>query len=347
MSSSSREGSAGAKSPSIFSESNVPSESSSSDTSNIQVPANALFGSNIHMTPISHLLTSYNIPLEFAHSTTFTNISSDEIFTEGSKIVPIVTNVVCTANVGCDLDLDKIAKWARNAEFNKKQFLSVVMKIREPKATALIHSNGELVCLGTRSENMAIIATRKFARIIQQLGFQARFLNFKIRNMVGTCGVNFSIRIGALAQTHPQFCSYEPETFSGLKYKLVKPEVLVTIFVTGKIIITGAKSREELREAFDAIYPMLLAFGERWTALVFKSQITYTYNMWRHIWDLEWKLSGNFFFIPVLIFAFFQLVHLFFVWGQHFFLNSIRFIDFLKILHSSRHLLRLFLWCLF
>ena len=259
MSSSSREGFTRAASSS---ESNVPSESSSSITSNIQVPANALFGSNIHMTPISHLLTSYNIPLEFVHSTTFTNISSDEIFTEGSKIVPIVTNVVCTANVGCDLDLDKIAKWARNAEFNKKHFLSVVMKIREPKATALIHSNGKIVCLGTRSANMAIIATRKFARIIQQLGFKARFLNFEIHNMVGSCKVNFPIRIEALAQAHPQLSSYDPEVFSGLVYKMVSPQVNFLIFASGKISLAGTKSKEELDEAFDALYPILLGFRD-------------------------------------------------------------------------------------
>ena len=40
------------------------------------------------------------------------------------------------------LDLKKIALHARNAEYNPKRFAAVIMRIREPRTTALIFSSG-------------------------------------------------------------------------------------------------------------------------------------------------------------------------------------------------------------
>ncbi len=56
-------------------------------------------------------------------------------------------------------------------------------------------------------------------------------------------------------------CSqYEPELFPGLIYRMVAPKVVLLIFVSGKVVITGAKSREQLYEAFDKMHPVLLQF---------------------------------------------------------------------------------------
>lgn len=55
------------------------------------------------------------------------------------------------------------------------------------------------------SEESAKLAARKYARIIQKLGFEAKFLDFKIQNMVGSCDVRFPIRLEGLVLTHQQF----------------------------------------------------------------------------------------------------------------------------------------------
>ena len=55
---------------------------------------------------------------------------------------------------------------ARNAEYNPRWFAALVMRIKEPKATALIFSSGKIVCTGSKDENQSRIASWKFARII-------------------------------------------------------------------------------------------------------------------------------------------------------------------------------------
>lgn len=175
-----------------------------------------------------------------------------------SGIVPKLQNVVATINLGCKgLDLKQIALHARNAEYNPKRFAAVIMRIREPKSTALIFSSGKMVCTGSKSEDQARLAARKFARILQKLGNPVSFKEFKIQNMVGSCDVKFPIRLEGLATSHSMFCSYEPELFPGLIYRMQQPKIVLLIFVSGKVVLTGAKKRSEIYSAFENIYPVL------------------------------------------------------------------------------------------
>ena len=64
-----------------------------------------------------------------------------------SGIIPTLQNIVATVNLGCKLELKKIAMGARNAEYNPKRFAAVIMRIREPKTTALIFASGKMVRL--------------------------------------------------------------------------------------------------------------------------------------------------------------------------------------------------------
>lgn len=85
------------------------------------------------------------------------------------------------------------------------------MRIRDPKTTALIFASGKMVVTGAKSEDDSRLASRKYARIVQKLGFDAKFLDFKIQNIVGSCDVKFPIRLEGLAYSHGSFSSYEPE----------------------------------------------------------------------------------------------------------------------------------------
>ena len=177
-----------------------------------------------------------------------------------SGIVPVLQNVVATVNLNCKLDLRSIALQARNAEYNPKRFAAVIMRIRDPKTTALIFASGKMVVTGAKSENASKIASQKYAKIINKLGFNAQFTDFRIQNIVSSCDLKFCIKLEGLAYAHTNFCSYEPELFPGLIYRMVKPKIVLLIFVSGKIVLTGAKVREDIYEAFENIYPVLTQY---------------------------------------------------------------------------------------
>lgn len=176
-------------------------------------------------------------------------------------IVPVIQNVVATTNLDVQLDLKRIALRARNAEYNPKRFAAVIMRIREPKTTALIFSSGKIVVTGAKSENESTRASRKYAKIVHKLGYdKAKFKEFTVQNIVASCDVNFPVGLEGLAHAHSQFCTYEPELFPGLIYRMYKPKIVLLIFVSGKVVLTGAKERQDIYDAFDNIYHVLQTF---------------------------------------------------------------------------------------
>ena len=111
------------------------------------------------------------------------------------------------------------------------------MRLREPKTTALVFASGKMVCTGAKTEEASRTAARKYARIIQKLGNPVSFQNFAIQNIVGSVDVKFAIDLEQISNEHNQFCTYEPEIFPGLVYRMLDPKIVILIFVSGKLVL--------------------------------------------------------------------------------------------------------------
>jgi transcription initiation factor TFIID TATA-box-binding protein len=132
-----------------------------------------------------------------------------------SGIVPTLQNIVATVNLSARLDLKTIALHARNAEYNPKRFAAVIMRIREPKTTALVFASGKMVVTGAKSEDDSRLASRKYARIIQKLGFNASFKDFKIQNIVGSCDSKYLAFVRVLTPLLTPITSQVPHSLGG------------------------------------------------------------------------------------------------------------------------------------
>lgn len=60
---------------------------------------------------------------------------------------------------------------------------------------------------------------------------------------------------------------YEPELFPGLIYRMRSPKIVLLIFVSGKVVLTGGKSRDDVYTAFENIYPVLTLFRKQERAM--------------------------------------------------------------------------------
>ncbi len=88
-----------------------------------------------------------------------------------------IQNIASTANLGVRLDLKKIALKCRNTEFNPRRFGAVIMRLREPRATALIFASGKICVTGVKSTHNATLACKKFHYIIERVGFKVRIIS--------------------------------------------------------------------------------------------------------------------------------------------------------------------------
>jgi transcription initiation factor TFIID TATA-box-binding protein len=184
---------------------------------------------------------------------------------DASPMVPHVVNIVACVDYGVPLDLLKIATHARNAEYNPKRFPAVTLRIQEPKATGLTFKNGKVNIVGCRTVDSAYLAARKFGRMLKSLGFAVKLKTFTVANIVATMNCRFPIHLESLASSrHKVFATYNPEIFAGLIYRVVKPQSTFLVFVSGKIVVTGAKTIETIKEAGNYIYPILQQFARNY-----------------------------------------------------------------------------------
>jgi len=135
------------------------------------------------------------------------------------------------------------------------------MRIREPRTTALIFGSGKLVVTGARSEKESRLAAKKFSAIIKKLGYSVSPTEFKVQNMVASCDVGFKLALESLNNSeHSDFCTYEPELFPGLIYRMAQPKTTILVFASGKVVLTGAKGKKDVQKAFNNIFPVLSSY---------------------------------------------------------------------------------------
>ncbi|XP_066157530.1 TATA box-binding protein-like 1 [Euwallacea fornicatus] len=174
----------------------------------------------------------------------------------------VINNVVCSFSVRCHLNLREIALNGTNVEYRKENAM-ITMKLRRPYTTASIWSSGKVTCTGATSEDAAKMAARKFARCLQKLGFNVRFNNYKVVNVLGTCSMPFAIRITPFSQQHKE-ADYEPELHPGVTYRLQNPKATLKIFSTGSVTVT-APSVADVQTAIECIYPLVYEFRKERT----------------------------------------------------------------------------------
>ena len=108
---------------------------------------------------------------------------------------PQIVNIVSMVNLRVPLNLKLIALKCRNSEYNPSRINAVIMRIKEPKAAALIFNSGIIIVLGARDKEKSKQAAKIFAKQIKNLGYEVKFSDFKIVNIVATCDLGFPIKL--------------------------------------------------------------------------------------------------------------------------------------------------------
>jgi transcription initiation factor TFIID TATA-box-binding protein len=161
-----------------------------------------------------------------------------------------IENVVATVVVEITekIDLNIIARKHADVEYNPERFPGLVMRIQKPKATILIFSTGKMVVTGLRKASEAGRVVEKVVKNIKKAGIKVSNPEITIQNIVasGDLHTNIDLNMAAIVM---EYAMYEPEVFPGLIYRMQEPKTVFLIFSTGRIVCTGAKKKEIVREA--------------------------------------------------------------------------------------------------
>ena len=160
-----------------------------------------------------------------------------------------VVNIVVSTSLEHDIPLEKMAATLSNTEYNPEQFPGLVLRIKEPKTSALIFSSGKIVCTGARSMDKVEESISKIIKILEKMGIKIKIKpEIKIQNIVASGTVGMDLNLNELAMKLEN-TEYEPEQFPGLVYKVPDSHITFLLFGTGKIVCTGAKNETEIKSA--------------------------------------------------------------------------------------------------
>src|SRR3989344_8641970 len=170
-----------------------------------------------------------------------------------------IQNIVISSDLEKDIPLIKLAETLPNTEYNPEQFPGLVMRIKEPKTSALIFSSGKIVCTGAKSMKKVKEAIDCIIKNVEKIKIKVTH-NPKciVQNMVASGSIGIDLNLNALA-VELENTEYEPEQFPGLVYKLPNTRATFLLFSNGKIVCTGTRSEEKLREALNKLIKTLNA----------------------------------------------------------------------------------------
>ena len=174
-----------------------------------------------------------------------------------------IENIVASAKIADSLDLPMINEQIPDAEYDKKRFPGVVIRMTDPKIATLVFGSGKVVLTGAKSVD-------RLTRGLDILGQRLRDLNieitdkleYKIQNIVTSADLGTPINLNKIAiGFNLEQIEYEPEQFPGLVYRLKEPKIVVLLFGSGKLIITGGKQADDAKQAVRKIISDLSNLG--------------------------------------------------------------------------------------
>ncbi|MFW6282445.1 MAG: TATA-box-binding protein [Minisyncoccales bacterium] len=168
-----------------------------------------------------------------------------------------IVNIVVSTSLDHDVPLEKMAATLSNTEYNPEQFPGLVIRIKEPKTSALIFSSGNVVSTGAKSLDEVRQSLNRIKETLKKINITITIEpEIHIQNMVASGSIGMDLNLNTLAMKLDN-TEYEPEQFPGLVYKLDKAKATFLLFSNGKIVCTGTKSEEDVYKAVHMLIDVL------------------------------------------------------------------------------------------
>ncbi|MBI5378480.1 MAG: hypothetical protein HZA82_07650 [Thaumarchaeota archaeon] len=160
----------------------------------------------------------------------------------------VIRNVIITSDLQQKIDVTKFTNHSWGTyDSNVYGGRCGYVKIPEMRGRVIIFPSGKMISVGANSVKKAIsqLNEAKFYFVRAKLIDDVK-LKTKIRNMVATTFFPLEGKFTKTVQLKNAI--YEPEQFPGIILKSIN-SINYLIFNSGKIVITGAKSKNELSQA--------------------------------------------------------------------------------------------------
>ena len=214
-----------------------------------------------HATPMAYDSVTGDIDLYNAHA-------SDRALELPVHSPVMVHNVVGTAKVFCSnlpFDLQLIHSILPNSTFKKKKFAAITIRLFDPHCTVLLFASGKMVLTGCRDFLLCILATHKVIAILRRaipcVDFECSII--QMQNIVGHVDMDLDHQNIDLELFYKQYnieCTFQRSMFPGLVYRAHNSAVVMLIFASGRVVITGGRCLQNINAAWHTLKQKLQMF---------------------------------------------------------------------------------------
>ncbi|MDW5563771.1 MAG: TATA-box-binding protein [Methanomassiliicoccus sp.] len=172
-------------------------------------------------------------------------------------------NVVASATLGNELDLQALAMTLEKAEYEPEKFPGLIYRINDPKAALLLFKSGKVVCTGAKNSDQVHEAIGKLIKQLEKTGVTvADEPEIIVQNIVASANLGEELNLNAIAISFGlEQVEYEPEQFPGLVYRMNDPKIVILLFGSGRLVCTGGKTPKDIEVAVDKITAELRSNG--------------------------------------------------------------------------------------
>ena len=174
-----------------------------------------------------------------------------------TKAIINIQNVVAIATLNQKVDLNAVVKGYPEAEYRPDRFPGLVFRLKEPKTGTLIFGSGKMVCTGAKSGKESRSAIMKVVKELKKCGIIILSKpSFEVVNIVASASLGGKVDLEKTVITLRK-TMYEPEQFPGLIYRMDEPKVVILVFASGSLVVTGAKKEQDVYDAVHKLHVIL------------------------------------------------------------------------------------------
>lgn len=147
--------------------------------------------------------------------------------------------------------------------YDKNRFAAITIRIAEPNCTALLFTSGKLVLTGATSWIQCLHASLFISKLLSKVCKHDLFrvVKTQVQNIVGNAIIPLKkgqiLDLKRLYDERNTTCTWQPNMFPGLVMREDNCPVVLLLFLSGRVVITGGKKEEDIENGWKMLWPII------------------------------------------------------------------------------------------
>jgi transcription initiation factor TFIID TATA-box-binding protein len=171
-----------------------------------------------------------------------------------------IVNIAASGDLGLEVDIKQLVEDLDIPVANyDPDFNAAFLRFEEGASELVIlYTSGKYIVRGGDTYDILHKTHDQFLSLLRDLGIDVGEPEFEIKNVVCVADIEEKIDLNQLTiLLGMEKTEYEPEQFPGLVYRPTDSPCVLLIFATGKVVITGGRTKEDDISAFSSLLEKL------------------------------------------------------------------------------------------